>query len=121
MKVFARLMLFAALFEIGGLHWWAVQGCAWAKMTWKDRSQYGFIEAVKRSLSGEHPCEVCKKIEKSKSSTAKPWILGDKKPSVLPTMAFTFSPIFSAHSPEKVFFALKRAEAPLTPPPIAFV
>ncbi|MBL8993035.1 MAG: hypothetical protein JNM63_06810 [Spirochaetia bacterium] len=121
MKPLARLMLFAALFEIGGLHWWAAQGYAWAKMTWKDHSQYGLVEAVKRSLSGEHPCDVCKKIEKSKSPMAKPWILSDKQSSVLPAEDFEYSLTFAPYSSEIFHSAPKRAEPPLTPPPVLLV
>lgn len=121
MKVLARLMLFAALFEIGGIHWWAAQGYAWAKMTWDDHSRYGLVGAVKRSLSGEHPCDVCKKIEKSKSPIAKPWILSDKKNSLIAESGFDLPASLTTYSIHKSPPLSKRGDPPLTPPPIVLV
>jgi hypothetical protein len=71
MNVRCRLMTLVmalALFLVAGGHWAMLQGVAWATMV-RDFSKTGSLtEAVGKTLDGKHPCAICKKIAKAKSS-----------------------------------------------------
>ncbi|MCE9542852.1 MAG: hypothetical protein K8R38_04950 [Verrucomicrobia bacterium] len=62
------MVMALALFLIAGGHWAMLQSVAWAGMV-KDFSRSGtIVEAVSKTLDGKHPCSMCKKIAKAKSS-----------------------------------------------------
>jgi hypothetical protein len=62
------LVMALALFLVAGGHWAMLQGVAWATMV-RDFSKTGSLtEAVGKTLDGKHPCAICKKIAKAKSS-----------------------------------------------------
>ena len=62
------MVMALALFLIAGGHWAMLQSVAWAGMV-KDFSKSGSLtEAVGKTFDGQHPCAMCKKIAKAKSS-----------------------------------------------------
>ena len=54
-----------------GLQWLALQSVAWTAMMVCNAKQVSFCEAVKRTLDGAHPCDMCKRISKANSTEKK--------------------------------------------------
>ena len=61
------LCLFALLNSFGG-HWLALQGAAWARMLVQNSQHFQMKTAIKRTFDGDHPCSLCHKIAKGRSS-----------------------------------------------------
>lgn len=53
-------------------HLITLQAVAWTKMLLDYSKVLTIKEAVKNTFDGEHPCELCKKIEKVKQTEQKP-------------------------------------------------
>ncbi len=62
--VFAAL----ALFSIAGGHWAVLQSFAWAEMLHDYTQRTGSIAvAVEQTFDGQHPCELCQRIQMAKA------------------------------------------------------
>lgn len=50
-----------------GAHWAFLQSVAWAGMLYTYSQQAGFTRAVSMTFDGDHPCALCKGIQKSRN------------------------------------------------------
>ena len=116
-----------ALFSIAGGHWAVLQSVAWVAMLHDYSQQTGSIAvAVEQTFDGQHPCELCQKIQAVKAKERRetppaPGMQDDAKvkalvaASVLPAFVRTTGNVCF---PRAVFAAgVSRAEQPPTPPP----
>ncbi len=118
MKLLAKVLLLAAIFEIGGLHWWAMQVVAWTTMIEAEVPNVGLVKAFEKTLSGENPCSLCLKIQNEKKKQADQlWLFGEKKPMLhlLTQTYFCESTQFLKLS--KILIFTGHQTEPLTPPP----
>ena len=101
MNVRCRLMTLVmalALFLVAGGHWAMLQGVAWTSMV-RDFSKSGSLtQAVEKTFDGKHPCAICKKIAKAKSSEsseeqAPASVKAEKKAEVFVASALSDVPI----------------------------
>lgn len=60
----------AVIFSIG-LHWNLLQVVAWTGMLVRYAQDASLSEAVEKTFDGEHPCCMCKAIEKGKQAERK--------------------------------------------------
>jgi hypothetical protein len=68
---FSRWPVVVALLLAIGAHWALLQTVAWAAML-VDYSRTGaFTEAVEKTFDGQHPCALCKEIQKGRQSEKK--------------------------------------------------
>lgn len=73
-KVLLRLgqyLLIAAMFAACGGHWLVLQSVAWGGMIVAYSRTDGLTVGVEKTFDGQHPCGLCKAIEKSKGSEQK--------------------------------------------------
>ena len=56
----------AALLNICGGQWLVLQSVAWTGMLIKYSQQDGLVEAVGETFDGDHPCNICKRIQQEK-------------------------------------------------------
>lgn len=122
-----RVVLLCAVLVANNLHLPLLQVTAWARMLFSYSQENSVATAIEMTFDGEHPCPMCKKIQKAEGSSG-----GDRLsapadgksregayPLVVATAArppaFSLCPFESAHlrCPEA------RAAVPPTPPPIA--
>lgn len=58
----SRLIVILALLASVGGHWALLQSVAWTRMIIERTQEDSFATAVKTTLDGEHPCDMCKRI-----------------------------------------------------------
>ncbi len=63
MKWVAAVLLVLSL----GLHWAVLQTVAWTGMIVAYSAQVGVREGISRTFDGQHPCPLCKAIEKGRA------------------------------------------------------
>ena len=61
------IVILALLASVGG-HWALLQSVAWTRMIIERTNEDSFATAVKTTLDGEHPCDMCKRITEGKQS-----------------------------------------------------
>ena len=64
----SRLIVILALLASVGGHWAVLQSVAWTRMIIERTHADSFATAVKTTLDGEHPCDMCKRITEGKQS-----------------------------------------------------
>jgi hypothetical protein len=64
------LLIGTLLVSMGG-HLALLQGVAWTRMLVDYSSKESLSEAVAKTFDGEHPCEMCKMVKKTKSDEEK--------------------------------------------------
>ncbi len=64
----SRLIVILALLASVGGHWALLQSVAWTRMIIERTQEDSFAVAVKTTLDGEHPCDMCKRITDGKQS-----------------------------------------------------
>lgn len=52
-----------------GLHWAVIQGIAWTTMLVSYSQSDGLIQAVTKTLDGQHPCPLCEAVEEGNGKT----------------------------------------------------
>ena len=62
----ARWMVVVTICLSLGLQWAALQGIAWTGMLISFAKEGSLAEAVVKTFDGEHPCPMCKAVEKGK-------------------------------------------------------
>ena len=62
------MVMALALFLVAGGHWAMLQGVAWVTMVNDFARGASLTQAVEKTFDGKHPCSLCKKIAKAKSS-----------------------------------------------------
>ena len=71
MRVGLRIVTVAVLVLSLGLHWTLLQTVAWTGMLMTYARQGSFREAVAKTFDGEHPCVLCKVIQKGRAEEKK--------------------------------------------------
>ena len=66
-----QYLLIAAMFCALGGHWLVLQTVAWGGMIVDYSRGAGFTVAVEKTFDGQHPCPMCKSIEKTRQSEKK--------------------------------------------------
>ena len=64
----SRLIVILALLASVGGHWAVLQSVAWTRMIIERTHADSFATAVKTTLDGDHPCDMCKRITEGKQS-----------------------------------------------------
>jgi hypothetical protein len=71
MRQFGQWLLIGTLLVSMGGHFALLQTIAWGNMLVDFSSKASLTEAVGKTFDGEHPCEMCKMVKKSKSEEEK--------------------------------------------------
>lgn len=115
-----RYVLLAAMFCAIGGHWVVLQTVAWGGMMMQYSRTSGLTMAVEKTFDGQHPCDMCKTIAKTRQNEKK------QEARVIVTKLDVF------HQPAVKWFApvvtervewivdaasVLRAEVPSVPPP----
>lgn len=75
-----KMLLVGTLLVSMGGHFALLQTIAWGNMLVSFSGQASFSEAVGKTFDGEHPCQLCKVVKKSKSEEQnKPLLKADMK------------------------------------------
>ena len=110
-----------------GLHWAVLQSAAWVGMAVAYSVEKGsVVEGLSDTFDGDHPCPLCKAVEKGVSSEQQPKD-GQTPPSKTKEMKltlalvsiprFVFPPVVPEAWITTSSAALSRHERPVTPPP----
>ena len=64
MRIYAlRILAVICAFQVGGLHWLAMQTMAWTGMLVKRSQETTVVEAVRTTFDGDHPCALCQAVQ----------------------------------------------------------
>lgn len=110
-----------------GLHWAVLQSAAWVGMAVAYSVEKGsVVEGLSDTFDGDHPCPLCKAVEKGVESEQQPKD-GQTPPSKAKEMkltlafvsipTFVFPPVVAEAWITTSSTALSRHERPATPPP----
>jgi hypothetical protein len=66
-----QCLLIAAMFAASGGHWLVLQSVAWGGMIADYARTANLTVAVEKTFDGQHPCGLCKKIEKGRGNEKK--------------------------------------------------
>lgn len=64
-----RVVVIVALCLSIGSYWALLQSVAWAGMLVENSRHFSLSEAVARTFDGEHPCDLCKRVQQSKKES----------------------------------------------------
>ena len=120
-------LLVAALMISIGLHWAVLQSAAWVGMAVAYSVEKGsVVEGLSETFDGDHPCPLCKAVEKGVESERQPKE-GQPPPSKTKEMKLmlalvsipriVFPPVVPEAWITTSSAALSRHERPVTPPP----
>ena len=116
------LLILALLISVGG-HWAVLQTAAWAGMFVSYSQQGSFVEALSKTLDGEHPCALCKVVKRGHEEQKKQ---ESEAPEKLKKMELYAEPVDTALFPDPLlvldFHAPspdlgRQKDIPLLPPP----
>ncbi|MEM9480822.1 MAG: hypothetical protein AAGA58_14295 [Verrucomicrobiota bacterium] len=68
LHTFIHCLMGVVFLTAGGLHLALLQFAAWGTMIATDLQERGVESAIERTFSGDHPCEMCKRIAVASSS-----------------------------------------------------
>jgi hypothetical protein len=112
--------LIAAMFCAAGGHWMVLQSVAWGGMFVDYARMTGVVAAMQTTFDGQHPCGLCKEIQKRRGTEQKP----DTQVIVQKLELFFVSAPAFVIPERKVWMqivaddgAQARLEEPLVPPP----
>lgn len=123
LSVIGRSGVVLVLCLMMGLDWIALQTVAWTTMLVTNAHKTSSLaEAVSRTFDGEHPCDLCKRINSTKDSQKKPTAQpAMSKPDLICTARsvriISFFEIF--HYAETAVQFSARGNSPPVPPPRA--
>ncbi len=63
-----QYLLIVAMFAACGGHWLVLQSVAWSGMIVEYSRTAGLVVGVEKTFDGQHPCDFCKVIQKSRHS-----------------------------------------------------
>lgn len=122
-----KLLVLACAIYLGGAHWMLLQVTAWTGMI-VARSQSASVgEAVRTTLDGRHPCNICRAIKEGQSDeqeqqTKVPWVQKLQEGKLILLSRCQVPPAIFAGEvswPSFAEVAERRSETPPTPPPLA--
>ncbi len=70
-QIFLRVLLVVTILDVTGGHWAVLQTVAWSQMLVEYSRKAPIGQAIKETFDGEHPCDLCKGIEKARQSEKK--------------------------------------------------
>ncbi len=116
-------MLIAALSVAFGGHWVVLQSVAWTRMVLENARHEELRTAVSQTFDGEHPCALCKSIEKGRQEEKK-----QEAPLVVTKLIlFHYLPTVTLWQPQDCWrletaddFSQALATEPPVPPPRTF-
>jgi len=121
--MFARLghlLLALALLGATGTHWAVLQSVAWTTMIVENARHEPLGAAVARTLSGEKPCDLCKRIAAGKQSENRaefPALKVKLEFVHSPAPLALFAPLLDDEAKPFRHTGAHRTEAPPVPPP----
>lgn len=71
LRRFGIVLTCLAMFAIAGGHWAVLQSVAWAGMVAEYSQTSSLVQSLRKALSGEDPCSMCRAIEKGKASESR--------------------------------------------------
>lgn len=119
-KRLSKWLVVVLLVLATGGHWALLQSVAWVTMAARYSQDSVLAEVLEKTFDGQHPCELCKLVQKGKSSERKQVILrADVKldPFLAPVGTRLYPPpalVFPTSEPNSL---PTRGEPPPTPPP----
>ena len=117
-----RIIAILAAVQILGGHWVALQSVAWVGMVLDYSQQASLSMALEKTFDGEHPCGLCKTVNKGRSEEQKNATLKMlvKFEAVLTPQVAALAPVSEPWNyPRLVETHASLALAPPTPPPLA--
>jgi hypothetical protein len=117
---FGQMLMLVVLFAAAGGHWMALQSLAWTQMLVSYSQDGPLLEAVAKTFDGQHPCTLCKKIERARrSQPVSRTIQQDSQASFLapPVLAVAKGEGMSWKMEIPQRSARQRSEPPIAPPP----
>ena len=117
---FLRLLLIVTILDVTGGHWMLLQTVAWSRMVVDYSQRASLGQAVAETFDGEHPCEMCRKIQKASQTEKKQEMQRVVlKREFLGEPTTCFYPVFSRFSFVSSCAGLpaSRGERPPIPPP----
>lgn len=122
----ASFFALIAAFQIMGGHWIVLQSYAWVKMAVEYSETVGFSKGLEKTFDGEHPCEMCRHVQKESQKEKEDPANVDlikllQHAEILPVSfeSLVFVSIsFRDCYPSTLFSFFTRTDAPLTPPPL---
>jgi|ERR1041384_7051921 hypothetical protein len=115
-----HLLLALALLGAVGAHWAVLQSVAWTSMIVENTRHEPLGIAVARTLSGERPCDLCKRIAAGKQSEQKPeYPVQSGKLEFIDSQPATslYPPRLAVDAPRAIRRFSFLPEAPPVPPP----
>ncbi|NJK90732.1 MAG: hypothetical protein HC904_02195 [Blastochloris sp.] len=70
LKKLGLLLSWCALSYVSGAHLAVVQSLAWTQMLVEYTSESGLARGISQTFDGEHPCGMCKEVEKARNDQA---------------------------------------------------
>jgi hypothetical protein len=118
---FGQVLMLLVLFAASGGHWMALQSLAWTRMLVSYSQGGDVIAAVTKTFDGRHPCDLCKQIQRAKSSEPQP----ERAMEVENQAAFVAPALVALVRNDGVSWKMEipewhgeaRAEQPTAPPP----
>jgi hypothetical protein len=117
---FGQYLLIAAMFAACGGHWLILQSMAWGGMMVEYSRTAGLTVAVEKTFDGQHPCGLCKVIQKSKGSEPKRdlQVIVSKLELFYTAAPVLVLPVWKSWTPSVMdCFSEARMESPSVPPP----
>lgn len=117
---FGQMLMLLGILAASGGHWVAFQTLAWTRMLVSYSQDTTFVDAVTKTFDGQHPCALCKTIEKGRGSQKQAPVL-KLEPKANFVMSATVRVVrqigwsWNLEIPE--VGAEQRIEPPVAPPP----
>jgi hypothetical protein len=116
-----RLLLLCLILQIIGGQYFLVQMVAWSQMIATYSKTTSLTEALKETFDGQHPCDLCKSIEKAKQTEKKPETVAVNLKQdyfcEINSVIILTPPLHSWSQTELVQDSHLLSEPPPTPPP----
>jgi hypothetical protein len=113
------MLIVSILTSLGG-HWIVLQSVAWTTMVFTNAKHANLSQALEKTFDGNHPCPLCKCIEKGRASEKKPEarIAASKMNLFFETgSVILLHPLNYRRQPSPDTFACDRSQKPLLQPP----
>jgi len=124
-SVFQKLLILSCALYLSGAHWMLLQATAWTGMIVVRSQRAPVAEAVRTTFDGEHPCRMCSAInegQKEEKEREFPLVKKAQEMRLVALEWFELPPAVMSGEiqwPDFIAAALRRMEAPPTPPPVA--
>jgi hypothetical protein len=117
-----KFLIIAMLVLATGGHWFLLQSLAWVGMAVAYSQSDSIGVAIKKTFDGDHPCQLCRLVERGKKAEQQPQKAAQLKFDAL--LVTGMAPVLTPKPFPPIDFdfrsALSRAEPPGLPPPRGF-